>query len=104
MISVAAAKVLAAFLNTPRREQYGFGLMKTTNLKSGTLYPLLDRFERSGWLEEFDEDIDEVAVGRPKRRLYRPTAQGEREARQAVAELYRALGPAPRWLSGLERA
>ena len=98
MITRATAKVLSTFLNAPTVDHYGFGLMRSTALKGGTLYPLLDRLEHEGWLEVHDEDIDETVAGRPKRRLYRLTAIGEREARRAVAEFYDDLGPAPSWL------
>jgi PadR family transcriptional regulator PadR len=104
MISVATAKVLAAFLEAPQREQYGFGLMRATGLKSGSLYPILDRLNQSGWLRAYDEDIDEVAAGRPKRRLYSLSALGEEEAPRAVAEFYHDLGPALRWRPRLEGA
>jgi DNA-binding PadR family transcriptional regulator len=96
-----SAKVVRAFLETPRAAQYGFGLMKSTGVKSGSLYPMLDRLERCGWIEGFDECIDERAEGRPKRRLYRLTALGEREGRAALATFYRDLGPIPDWVPGL---
>jgi PadR family transcriptional regulator, regulatory protein PadR len=102
VVSKASAKVLLEFLQDPSREQYGFGLMRSTGVKSGSLYPILDRLERLRWIESHDEDIDEQAEGRPKRRLYRLTALGDREARQAVADFYRDLAPAPAWVRRLE--
>ena len=51
MLSVAKAKVLQAFLEEPSQEQYGFGLMRSTGVKSGSLYPILDSLEKSGWIE-----------------------------------------------------
>jgi DNA-binding PadR family transcriptional regulator len=104
LLTKASAKVLGAFLNEPTHQQYGFGLMKTTGIKSGSLYPMLDRLERLGWIVGFDECIDEHAEGRPKRRLYRLTALGEREARPALVAFYRDLGPVPGWLPGFEGA
>lgn len=95
MASVTTIRVLAAFLREPEQDQYGFGLMRLTGLKAGSLYPLLARLHQQGWLRVHDEEIDEVAAGRPKRRLYRLTPTGEREARYMLAELYRDLGPAP---------
>jgi PadR family transcriptional regulator, regulatory protein PadR len=101
--SRAAAKVLLVFLDQPARDQYGFGLMRSTGVKSGSLYPILGRFEEAGWIEGYEEDIDEHAEGRPRRRLYRLTANGQREASRAVADFFRDLGPAPRWLPEAER-
>jgi PadR family transcriptional regulator, regulatory protein PadR len=90
--------VLRAFLDDPLADQYGFGLMRSTGVKSGSLYPLLDRLERLGWIEGHDEDVDEQAEGRPRRRLYRLTVLGHRQATREVVEFYRSLGPAPTWL------
>lgn len=98
-LSKSSAKVLQAFLVNPREEQYGFALMRSTEVKSGSLYPILERFERLRWIEGLDESIDEHAEGRRRRRLYRLTALGEREARKAVAEFYRDVGR-PRFLDG----
>jgi PadR family transcriptional regulator, regulatory protein PadR len=100
----ATAKVLIAFLEHPTHDQYGFGLMKRTGVKSGSLYPILDRLERAGWAESRKEDIDEKVAGRPQRTLYRMTALGQTEARHAVADFYRDLEPAPGWLPRTEPA
>jgi PadR family transcriptional regulator, regulatory protein PadR len=101
MITMPRAKVLARFLEDPTREQYGFGLMRATGVKSGSLYPILEQLERIGWVESHQEVIDERAEGRPRRQLYRLTLIGEREGRQAVADFYRDLGPVPGWLPRL---
>jgi PadR family transcriptional regulator, regulatory protein PadR len=100
--SKSKVKVLNVFLEEPAEEQYGFGVIHKTRLQSGVVYPLLDRLERDGWIEGFDEDIDEHAEGRPKRRLYRLTAVGKREAVKAVAVFYADLEPRPSWLPGLQ--
>ncbi len=102
--SKASTQVLSAFLEQPTKEQYGFGLMRATGVKGGSLYPILERLERMGWIECHDEILDERVEGRPQRRLYRMTGLGEREARRTVAAFYRDLGPPPRWLPRLERA
>jgi PadR family transcriptional regulator PadR len=45
----------------------------------GTLYKALDRMERMGLLESRWEDPERAAaMGRPRRRLYRVTGDGER--------------------------
>ena len=43
---------------------------------SGTLYPILMKFERAGWLTAGKEDIDPKTEGRPARRFYRITGSG----------------------------
>jgi DNA-binding PadR family transcriptional regulator len=103
-LSRAGAKVLVEFLGNPKQDQYGFGLMKSTGVKSGSLYPILARFEANGWIESYDESIDERAEGRPRRRLYRLTGTGRPEALKAVSGFYQDLGPIPVWLPRLQGA
>jgi PadR family transcriptional regulator PadR len=84
-------KVLRAFLDEPGREVYGLEVLRATGLKSGTLYPLLDRLEKSGWVESRWEDAPPSQGGRPRRRFYRLTGIGLHEARQMLVE--HGLGP-----------
>lgn len=57
---------------------YGFGLMETTGLPSGTVYPALRRLERDGlirsqWESQKVADADQ----RPPRKYYRITHVGK---------------------------
>lgn len=63
---------------------YGYELMQTTGLASGTLYPLLMRFEDKGWLSSRWESAEPTKTGRPRRRLYRITASGAAVAREEL--------------------
>jgi DNA-binding PadR family transcriptional regulator len=90
-VTGALLKVLRAFLERPATESYGLELSRMTGLKSGTLYPILDRLEKIRWVESRWEDIDPVAHGRPRRRFYRLTAQGVREAQSILID-YGATG------------
>ena len=47
---------------------------------SGTVYPLLRRLEKVGWLTSLWEDIDPETEGRPKRRIFTLTDTGLSEA------------------------
>ncbi|MFI0479396.1 PadR family transcriptional regulator [Actinomadura sp. 9N215] len=76
----ATVSVLRELLADPTKTRYGYELMKRTGLPSGTLYPILARLERAGWLESFFEDID-PEEGRPPRRHYRLTRDGLDQAR-----------------------
>ena len=49
-ITVSVARVLSAFLADPAADRYGLDLMKATDLPSGTLYPILQRLQQSGWI------------------------------------------------------
>ncbi len=73
--------LLQAFLDAPEDEPYGFQLTQATGLKAGTLYPILQRLLAEGWLSARWEEIDEHEAGRRRRRYYRLTAEGERNAR-----------------------
>jgi PadR family transcriptional regulator, regulatory protein PadR len=77
-------KILSAMLKDPEAELYGLELSKRSGLKPGTIYPILKRLLEAGWLERHWEDIDPVAEGRPKRRLYRLTRIGVPAARAAL--------------------
>ena len=89
-------KVMAALLADPDAEQYGLQLMQDTGLPSGTLYPILVRLERAGWVESRWEEADPVAEGRPTRRYYRLTAAGASATRDEVARLHAQMSRAVR--------
>ena len=87
--------LLYALLEAPSDWQYGYDLSRRTELKSGTLYPMLMRLSQRQWLETKWEFAD--ALGRP-RHMYRLTAEGHRRARAAVSEsgaLLRSLRTQP---------
>jgi|SRR5271155_4348773 len=86
-LSPRMAQVIRAFLEDPLKERYGFELMRTTGLPSGTLYPALAKLQRAGWLTVGKEDIDPRAEGRPPRRFYRISAAAVPAARSQLAAL-----------------
>jgi PadR family transcriptional regulator PadR len=87
--------ILKVLLAKPLEPRYGLDIAKEAGLKGGTLYPALARLERAGWLTSFQEDIDEAAEGRRRRRYYRLTAEGADKSRRALeAESQRLWLPA----------
>jgi PadR family transcriptional regulator, regulatory protein PadR len=86
-ISGQGLQVLSVFLASNVHELSGADLAKATGIGSGTLYPLLMRFEDAGWLTSEWEDVDPSEVSRPRRRYYRLTALGERGARVEFQKL-----------------
>jgi PadR family transcriptional regulator PadR len=76
--------ILKVLLAKPLEPRYGLDISKEAGLQRGTLYPSLARLERAGWLTSFQEDIDESAEGRRKRRYYRLTGAGASKARRAL--------------------
>ena len=85
-------KVLGALMSSGRFELSGADIARATKLASGTLYPILFRLERAGWLESHWEAGDPEALGRPRRRFYCVTALGARSAKAAVEDLEPAFG------------
>src|SRR5712664_1631200 len=83
-LSYQGLKILAAFLARPTIELSGADLIKETKLRSGTLYPILMRFEEAGLLQSNWETTDPHELGRPRRRLYRVTPTGQRVTPEAL--------------------
>ena len=93
-ISSAGLSVLNAFLANPRRTLHGYELIQAARISSGTLYPLLLRFEKEGLLTSTWEEIDPVDEGRPRRRLYKITGTGQQvAASEATRAGFRMVTP-----------
>jgi PadR family transcriptional regulator, regulatory protein PadR len=95
-LSPKMADVIKIFLEDPAKARYGMELMRATHQPSGTLYPLLAKFERNGWLSVGKEDIDSRAEGRPARRFYRITGSAIPAARSQLAALSERYRPPAR--------
>jgi PadR family transcriptional regulator PadR len=100
-MTLNVAVVVRACLGSPSEPRYGYDLMRECGFGSGKLYPILDRLERSGWLDRRREEVDPSVAGRPPRVLYRLTAEGERAARRELAQLGERLGMPARDTIGL---
>ena len=92
-LSIPAARVLRVFLEDPDEPRYGYDLMEQVGLASGSLYPILARFERAGLIRGAKEDVDPRVEGRPARRNFVLTAEGLRFAYRNLAELGNNLMP-----------
>ena len=105
-LSPKMVDVIKIFLGDPSKEWYGMELMRATRQPSGTMYPILAKFERNGWLSRGKESIDPTVEGRPARQFYRITGAAVTAARLQLAELserYRppaAVQPRPRTAGG----
>ena len=88
-LSLTAVAVLAAISRSVR---YGFDIMDTTELPSGTVYPVLGRLERDGYVRsKWESQTVAQREKRPPRRYYEITAAGSRTLAASV-EHYRTLG------------
>jgi DNA-binding MarR family transcriptional regulator len=89
-VTVPTRSVVGAMLEAPTADWYGLELAARAGIRSGTIYPILARLERLGWLESWWESVDPRDEGRPRRRLYRLTPEGLRAAVALASE------PSPR--------
>lgn len=72
-------------LAVSRGVAYGFDIMDTTGLQSGTVYPILRRLEAAGLVRSRWEAVTSARdEQRPPRRYYQVTGAGSREVRAAL--------------------
>lgn len=86
-LSLPGLKVLQAFATSPSESLAGTDIRKATSLSSGTLYPILLRFEECGWLKSKWENVDPSEAGRPRKRLYRISGSGLAKASEVLTSL-----------------
>ena len=65
-------------------EHYGLEISEHVGLPAPSIYVILARLERFGWVTSEWESIDEALAGRRKRRYYRLTASGAERAVELV--------------------
>jgi PadR family transcriptional regulator, regulatory protein PadR len=83
-ISAQGAAVLRTFLDAYPNQLTGSEVMDALGIASGTLYPILARFESAKWLSSKWEKGDPASLGRPRRRYYQLTALGSSKARACI--------------------
>lgn len=82
-ITASLLAVLHVLLGNIDHESHGWQIMKMTGLSGPTTYRILERLSGLGWVSEHWEQ--DAQPGRPRRRYYRLTGVGEREARALLA-------------------
>ena len=83
-LSSQTRAILSAFLERASQWRYGYDLSRETDLKAGTLYPILMRLSDAGWLEARWQEPS--SRGRPPRHMYRLTQDGRAGARAATKD------------------
>lgn len=94
-MTIPMLSVLATLING--EGWYGLRIAEATAMATGTVYPILARFERAGWLEstwEDKEDPDEENDSGARRKYYRLTPDGRERARTALKLRHEALAKA----------
>lgn len=89
----AMLKVFKVLLDDPAGRHYGLEVGKVAGLPSGSIYPLLMRLEKAGWLTSDWEDVDPKVARRPRRRFYQLTGHGAEVGRRALERAHRELAP-----------
>ncbi|MFJ9381690.1 PadR family transcriptional regulator [Streptomyces sp. NPDC101455] len=80
--TVEVLKVLLS--SPPEAPAWGLNICEEADLGSGTVYPILERLTKYGWITSFEETGPHP--GRPARRYYELTATGRMEVRGALEE------------------
>ena len=89
-LSPVARNLLASLAGAGGEWSHGYDLCRRVGVKSGTLYPLLIRLERQGFMEA--KWLEPSLPGRPPRHAYRLTAAGRQLARDNPPLAERAHG------------
>ena len=89
-VTLPTLQVLNMLLSDPTRaDWYALQICRTTRLGSGTVVQVLLRLERWGWVESTWEDTAKAhGNGRPRRRFYRLTGMGARNARKLIQDRF----------------
>src|SRR5438045_2920422 len=81
----ALVRVATTVMNDPDGRYYGYELSKASHVRSGALYPMLDRFLADGWvIDEWELPGEETA--KKPRRYYSLTDEGRRHLGGIAAE------------------
>ena len=87
-LTAPALRALKFLMEKPREARSGAEIARSARVGSGTLYPLMARFEKAGWATSEWESIEPAVAGRPRRRLYTLTGLGQTKAREALQEVH----------------
>jgi DNA-binding PadR family transcriptional regulator len=95
-MTLQGLRVLSALIGEGGAERSGAEIIKLTGVSPGTAYPILTRFEDAAWLTSRWEAQAPQELGRPRRRLYKITAEGMAAYNQHAQEL--PIGGRPAWI------
>lgn len=85
--SWSTVAVLAVLAREPERPLHGLAAARESHVPVGSIYPILARLERAGWVRSEWEQSEPTELARPRRRLYALTPMGVRAAADLFAEL-----------------
>src|SRR5277367_5253206 len=77
-VTHALVQVAAALMNDTSGRHWGYELSKSAGVRSGVMYPILQRMLDEGWLTDGWENQEQVGrAKRPPRRYYEVTDAGK---------------------------
>jgi len=79
-------KILGVFMDNIDNKLTGSDVMRESHTFSGTVYPILIRFEKAKWLKGEWEKGDPKQLGRPLKKYYKITALGKKKALSKIQE------------------
>jgi PadR family transcriptional regulator, regulatory protein PadR len=82
-------QVAMALMADPGARHWGYDLSKRSGVRSGVLYPTLQRMLNEAWVQDGWEDQDEFRAKRPPRRYYQLTDRGRAELGALLVEARR---------------
>ncbi|MBB4700493.1 PadR family transcriptional regulator [Sphaerisporangium siamense] len=94
MLSVLSVLLVCA---GSEKGRYGQAIAAATALRTGTVYPILIRFERAGWVTSRWEERDDPSESRDSgalRKYYKLTPEGRERARDALTRREEELAKA----------
>jgi PadR family transcriptional regulator, regulatory protein PadR len=92
----ALVQVAIALMADPSGRHWGYGLGKQSGVRSGVMYPLLQRMLEEGWLTDgWEEQAQTGRAKRPPRRYYKLTDAGKAALGAEIAQARRDARFAP---------
>jgi PadR family transcriptional regulator, regulatory protein PadR len=79
-------QVALALMSEPGGRHWGYDLSRRSGVRSGVLYPTLQRMLDEGWVVDGWEQQGEVRAKRPPRRYYKLTDKGMTELGALLSE------------------
>ena len=79
-------QVAMGLMAEPNTRHWGYDLSKRSGVRSGVLYPTLQRMLDEGWLQDGWEEQDGGRAKRPPRRYYKLTEKGKVELGALLSE------------------
>ncbi len=72
----ALIRVTMALMDDPVGQHWGYALSKQSGVRSGVMYPILQRMLDEGWIADGWEKLADIREKRPPRRYYQVTGDG----------------------------